>query len=304
MTQKPLSPSDIEHFVEFGFVKVPDCFDASPGSLADQWVKRAWERVALSPDDPSDWPPRIHVPGESSVLVRDFSPRAWAAIGQLCHHDRIDNDYKWSDGFVMNLGVGADEPWQPAGPKATGWHKDGDFFVHFLDSPEQALLTIVLWSDVVHQGGPTFIACDSVRPVATFLNEHREGVHPGGSDPAGRCCFDHLHAISQCSDFREATGKAGDVYFMHPFMLHAQSQNILRRPRFITNPPVRFLEPMQFSRADGSYNAVERGVLRALNVDSLDFAPTAPRERLVPDRIRHQQQLLAEAEQRRAQKQA
>lgn len=303
MTDQPLSPSDIEQFIKLGFVKVSSCFDASPGSLADRWVRNAWERTAFDPDDPSDWVDRIHLPSDDSVLVREFSPKAWAAIGQLCHHDRINEDYRWSNSFIMNLAIGADEPWTPPSAEAQGWHKDGDFFVHYLDSPEQALLTIVLWSDVVHQGGPTYIACDSIKPVATFLNEHREGVHPGGSENTiGRPNFSHRAFIESCTDFREATGKAGDVYFMHPFLLHASSQNILRRPRFITNPPVRFLEPMNFNRADGSYSPVEQAVLSALEVDHLDFAITTERERLVPDRVKRQKQLLEDAERRRAAK--
>ena len=54
----------------------------------------------------------------------------------------------WSDGFIINFGLGADQPWQPPSPEVSGWHKDGDFFRHFLDSPEQGLLTIVVWSDI------------------------------------------------------------------------------------------------------------------------------------------------------------
>jgi hypothetical protein len=53
-----------------------------------------------------------------------------------------------------------------------GWHKDGDFFRHFLVSAEQALLTFVLWTDMLHKGGGTFVAADSVPVVARFLAEH------------------------------------------------------------------------------------------------------------------------------------
>ncbi|MDA0321230.1 MAG: hypothetical protein O2923_00730 [Verrucomicrobia bacterium] len=62
---------------------------------------------------------------------------------------------------AVNYRLGADALWTPPGPDAQGWHKDGDFFLHFLDSPEQGLLTLVLWDDVVERGGPTYIVAES-----------------------------------------------------------------------------------------------------------------------------------------------
>jgi hypothetical protein len=67
-------------------------------------------------------------------------------------------------------------------PELSAWHKDGDFFRHFLDSREQGLLTIVLWTDMHHQGGGTFIAADSVPVIARYLAEHPEGVFPTDFD--------------------------------------------------------------------------------------------------------------------------
>ena len=41
----------------------------------------------------------------------------------------------WGDGFIINFALGAAEAWQPPKARRIGWHKDGDFFRHFLDSP-------------------------------------------------------------------------------------------------------------------------------------------------------------------------
>lgn len=186
--------------------------------------------------------------------------------------------------LLTRSGRRTDEEWIPPSPQAKGWHKDGDFFRHFLDSPEQGLLTIVCWSDVHHQGGATFVAGDSVGPVARFLAEHPEGVLPNG--------FDTAALLNECTDFVEATGRIGDVYLLHPFILHARSQNILRRPRYITNPPVHLAEPMDLNRADpADYSLVERAVLRGLGVDSYDFRRTGEPERIVPERVRRQEQM-------------
>jgi hypothetical protein len=66
------------------------------------------------------------------------------------------------------------------------------------------------------------------------------------------------------SSIVEATGKVGDVYLMHPLTLHSASENLLRIPRVITNPPVVLKEPFNFDRPDGRYSLVEKKTLREL----------------------------------------
>ena len=101
--------------------------------------------------------------------------------------------------------------------------------------------------------------------------------------------------IHQCSDFIELTGRTGDVVLLHPYILHSASNNPSGRPRFITNPNVSLAEPMNFNRDDpADHSLVELAVLRALDVERLDFRPTAPRERVIPEREARQARMLAE----------
>ena len=44
---------------------------------------------------------------------------------------------------------------------------------------------------------------------------------------------------------------AGDFIILHPFMLHASSNNKLRVPRWMTNPPILLKEPMNLNRERG-----------------------------------------------------
>jgi hypothetical protein len=223
------------------------------------------------------------MPALNHVPVREFSPRAFEAICQLVGGIERIEEPRWSDGFICNFGIGADRPWEAPSADVKGWHKDGDFFRHFLDSPEQALLVIVVWTDIEPRGGGTFIACDSVPVLARFLAERPEGVLPGG--------FGFQELIQECRDFVEITGRAGDVVLLHPFVLHTVSQNHNGTARMITNPPVHFKEPMNFHRADGDYSPIERSILQALQVEQLDFTPQNPRERIVPERVRRQAEM-------------
>jgi len=284
-----LGDADIEHFLTHGFVQLTDCFDTAPGSLADRWVKESWARNGISFDDPAAWPnDRIHMPGPEWVSVRDFAPRALAAMGELCGGaDRILQEVTWSNGFVANYGWGRDKEWAPPGRQAGDWHKDGDFFTHFLDSPEQGLLLIVLFTDINPRGGGTFIACDSVAPVARYLAAHPEGVSPAG--------FPGNELIGECHDLRETTGRAGDVFLLHPFLLHTPSYNHRSEARLMINPPVHLREPMCFDRrADGSaYSVVELAVLRALDAAHYDFQPAGPRSKIIPPRMANEAKLQA-----------
>ena len=287
-----LVDSDVDQFLTKGFVAVHGCFSRQ---AAEEFTQPVWDRLGYAADAPSTWAePVIHLAGRRQLDVREFAPKAWAAVCDLVGgEERISTEqpYVWNDGFIVNLWQGADEPWAPASPASPGWHKDGDFFRHFLDSPEQGLLTIVLWSDVEHRGGGTFVAADSVAPVARLLAERREGVLPDD--------FDYQDLISQCTSFVETTGRLGDVVLMHPYMLHSASQNHRGTARFITNPPIALKEPMAFNRSDpAEHSPVERAVLRALGMERLDYEPTAPREDVVPERV-HRQERMREEEQAR-----
>ncbi len=270
------------HFLEKGYLVVQDCIDPE---LARKWTDRACARLGVRREDPSTWTKDIvWMDHETTAPVRSLSPRAWGALCDVAGgEERIDdtvyglpsrghftsiNSHEWSDAFIVNFRRGAEEPWQPPSARVKGWHKDGSYFRHFLDSREQSLLTIVLWSDVAPRGGGTFIAPDSVGVVARYLRDHPEGVEP---DEFGRL-------IDRCREFVEVTGRAGTFLILHPFMLHASSQNHSGRPRFMTNPPVVLKEHMGFDRADrAAFSLLERATLYALGVDRLDFRPAAPR---------------------------
>jgi hypothetical protein len=280
-----LTDREVEQFLTKGYVKIEGAF---PRKVAEEWTRDCFRRLGYDMADPSSWAEtRIHMSGDKYVEVREFAPRVYDAMCDLAGEDRIQHPIRWSDHFIVNLGLRADEPWQPASPDVPGWHKDGDFFRHFLDSPEQGLLVFVNWTDVEHLGGPTYIATDSIPVLAKFLASRPDGVLPNE--------FDFRGLIGQCRHFEEATGAAGDVFLLHPFVLHAASQNPRRAIRIITNPPVHLSEPLNFDRPDqADFSLVERGILRALGVERLAFHPTGERERIVPERVRRQNQMRQE----------
>lgn len=291
-----MTEDELQHFYDKGFVIVEEAF---PREVAKEWTDRAFVRLGYDPDDPATWTEgKIHMPRLQNVKMKEFTPKAWAyACDLMGGEERIldPDNVLWGDSFIANFHFEAHREWEPPSPQSKGWHKDGDFFRHYLDSPEQGLLTIVIWSDIGPKGGGTFVACDSVGPVARYLREHPAGVHPMEQG------FGHL--INQCSDFGELTGKAGTVALIHPFLLHSSSQNISGIPRFITNPPVKFKEPMNFNRKNpDDFSPVEIAILKGLGVDRLDFQITGEREKIVPERVKRQAKMAEEEKARLTQR--
>ena len=282
-TLQVLSEADAPHFIAKGYVRVKNCVDPD---LAKKWTDEAYGRLGYDPADRSTWTKDIvWMDRHNKAAIKNISPRGWAALCDVTGgEDRIEHKImeiesqhfttidstEWSDAFVVNFKRGADKPWDPPSPASGGWHKDGSFFRHFLDSREQGLLTIVYWSDVVHKGGGTFIAPDSIKVVAKYLADHPEGVDPS---------FDFGSLLDQCHQFEEITGETGDFIILHPFMLHASSNNHSGRVRFMTNPPVVLKEPMNLNRQDpAEFSLIERATLHALGKERYDFRPTMPRE--------------------------
>lgn len=236
--------------------------------------------------------------------------------------DRVNPASKqWRDSLIVNLGS-PDRENKPDPPHALqGWHVDGDFFVHYLDSPEQGLLVIPLFTDIPPQGGGTMLYPAGMRIVARHLYDHPEGVSPRmvpRGDPAfgaernlgwfnavGSQGSSEAEADDDDDDegngYVEACGKTGDVYLLHPLMLHSATNNSLRNVRIITNPPVSLREPFDFSREDGEYSLVERATLRMLGKETgglQGWKIAHARERVTPERLRIQEKMKQQELQR------
>ncbi|WYZ40590.1 hypothetical protein EsH8_IV_000931 [Colletotrichum jinshuiense] len=296
----PLTEAQKEHFRNTGWLKLSNCFTKEQA----EWVtKDVWTRLGMDPNDKSTWKHRTNMPHHRTFDVSEYAPKAWAAICEVCGgEERVATESKeWRDSLIVNLGSDEFEGQESDPRELDNWHVDGDFFVHYLDSPEQGLLVIPLFTDIVPGGGGTIICPEAMPKVAKHLYDHPDGVsprmvprgHPDFSKEKNLNWFNLL--AGSCSDFVEAHGEVGDVYLLHPLMLHSASQNPLRRLRVITNPPVFLKQPHVFNRPDGSYSLVEQATLRALGSKSLpEWKITAARERVVPERLKIQELMKQE----------
>ena len=235
--------------------------------FAEEWVQYSIKNLLqIDESDPESWSDEINSlnSGDRNINIETVAPFTWDIICRLLGGpDAIDTRTRqFSNGFNINANVRANEPWQGPSQNSTGWHKDGWFFKHFLDSPEQALLVMVIWRDILPKSGGTFFAPDSVEPICKLLLNHPEGLphnHPWAKE------------IHRCSNFREMTAEQGDIVIIHPFTLHTGSANPSGRIRYMNNKVISLVNPMKFNRQDGAYTPLEKSILNALGKKSIDF---------------------------------
>jgi hypothetical protein len=303
-----LTEDQKEHFLQHGYIHLENCFTREQAAEVTSGV---WTRLGMSPTDKTTWTkPRVHMPSHRIFDCAAFAPRAWAAICALCGGEaRVTAaSRQWRDSLIVNLGDSAMAGRPPTPPRhLDNWHVDGDFFVHYLDSPEQALLVIPLFSDVrAGGGGGTMLCPDALAHIARHLFAHPEGVSPRMVPRAHpdfareRNLAWYIDLVQGCGEFVEAAGKVGDVFLLHPLMLHSASHNVLRLPRMIINPPVSLREPHCFDRPGGDYSLVEQKTMRCLGGEEAlkGWKITRPREPVVPQRVKIQEAMKMEEKRR------
>ncbi|WP_433476213.1 phytanoyl-CoA dioxygenase family protein [Spirillospora sp. CA-142024] len=124
-------------------------------------------------------------------------------------------------------------------------------------SKDRALLMFFLLSDVTENDAPTRLRTGSHRDVARVLEP--EGEH--GLD--ARDLAQRADAASTHRPTVFATGKAGDVYLCHPFLVHAGQPHSGKIPRFLAQPKLSPSTPIRLDRGKDA-SPVETAITRAL----------------------------------------
>jgi hypothetical protein len=156
----------------------------------------------------------------------------------------------------------------PDDPGDAGWHMEGSYAIDGkpgylnLRSRDRALLMLFLFSEVGPDDAPTRVKIGSHLDVPPFLVAAGER---GMTFFAVSAAMDKAGKLdSPDRELALATGHPGDVYLCHPFLIHAAQQHRGREPRFMAQPPLMPVAPLNLQREDGAYSPVERAVLRGL----------------------------------------
>lgn len=298
MAYKVLTKDQVEQFMENGWVQLEEAF---PRKVALDAQKIVWENVekrGVLQHDRSTWTKEMvqinenYSHGEFQLCNTERMANAIEDLigeGRWAHRSvygqtEIKSAYGW---WPINFSKGADKPWDvPTG----GWHWDGIHFRHAIDSPEQGLLCLCLFSDIRPHGGGTLVAEGSHKLVAKFLARHPDGIELKDAIPVANRSHPWLKeltnskgeadiskdvyaaaeeeqapsAINRIEKFMnwttdaegvrlkvlETSGGPGDAILCHPFLYHAASQNHLGVPRFMCNRTTPLKERLHLHRAN------------------------------------------------------
>ena len=222
---------DIDRFIADGFVKITGAFDRELGLRCQDQL---WTTTGLDRGAPASWT-------ESLVRVAAMASPEFTASANTDALTAAFDALVGPGGWRPRLGMGTFPLRFPSAepPREAGWHVEASFYG--ADGPRlnlrsrgRALLMLFLYSDVGPDDAPTAIRVGSHRAVPKVLAEY-------GSDgaPWMPVCERVVPETEQC-EVVSATGRIGDVYLCHPFVVHSATAHRGAVPRFMAQPP---LEP-------------------------------------------------------------
>lgn len=276
-----LSPEEADHFTRKGWLKVSQGISRHQALLVQAYIAN-YLRVHRGIDIFSEAFPLEEIiqiqsefagePFDSCLTERlsGYLDALTAPYGRSLETD-VGHWGWWS----INSHYGANLAWDIP---VQGWHWDGASFQHSVSECHKVgIVMLCLFSDVESRGGATLLAegshkaviatlrdadCaleltaawKSVRATIPWIAQLAGGLTYGSPVVAQRGGPSERQAFFALSyrdtrlnlDFRvvEATGKAGDVFLCHPFLIHAASYNHRQTPRFLCNRFAPFLGPL------------------------------------------------------------
>jgi hypothetical protein len=249
---------DTEAFVRDGYVVVRGAFGEDTARACREMIWDVLAERGIDPDDRATWAPpliRINCPDGEPFAAAGTSPRLHAAYGELIGAGR----------WVPRAGVGGTVPVRfpsEAYPGEIGYHIEGSYWGGTqwwanVRSRDRGLLALFLFSDVGPDDAPTRLIAGSHLFVPPVLAPAGEAGMPGGDVAAG------LQPSVLCRRAAEATGRAGDVYLCHPFIVHTATwPHRGSTARMVAQPAVAV--PGGFALDGSDPSPVARAIVRGL----------------------------------------
>jgi hypothetical protein len=257
-----LSQEQQAEFHRSGILRVPGAIAArAAASMCDSIWDMLSRNYKIRRDDSETWKAqRIMGTKErpkAITVAQVVNPALRATLDQLLAPEKWDCDQHWGSLLVSFPGAfpEASAGWNVP---SQGWHLDAPVVRALPDLYGVRIFTCL--AKVEPQGGATLAVAGSPRLARALANARgvaklrsadvRKGLvqrhswikdlcSPG--DSRGRVArFMNTGATIEDVDIRviEMTGEPGDVYLVHPVMMHAGSPNCLKTPRMVLSSTV------------------------------------------------------------------
>ncbi len=235
-------------YVRDGYVVVRG---AVPLAVASACADLLWEETGYDRDDPGSWVEPVRWVPYMADPPFAAAATAPAVVDAL---DALIGPGRWVPRTV--LGSFPLRFPHASEPDDAGWHIEASFRPDDADpgsdqdhlgwrvnasSRGRAALLLFLFSDVGQEDAPTRVRVGSHLDVPPVLA-------PFGA--RGASVPDVAGAIEEASRHRPtvlATGAPGDVFVCHPFLVHAAQPHHGTRPRFMAQPGIEPLVPLELT---------------------------------------------------------
>lgn len=250
---------DVDGFVRDGYVVVRGAFDADTAEACRQMI---WESLAghgVRRDDPATWRPSVEIPCPSGAPFAEAatSPALAAAYDELIGPGRWTRR-DWVGGLIPVRFPSEEYPGMGSGYHIEGSYEgpDGGYWAN-VRSRGRGLLALFLFSDTGPDDAPTRLVKGSHLYIPPILRPYGEA----GIDSAE--VGEKWRPSVLCRATAHATGKAGDVYLCHPFIVHTATwPHRGPAPRMMAQPAVHVPDGFVLDGSDPS--PVARAIVTGL----------------------------------------
>lgn len=289
---KVLTSGQIEQFMEKGWVKLEQAYTEKDALAAQDYVWKQLAQRGVLRGQRETWTQsmvKMNENYDTPEFRKCKTERLVGAIEDLIGEGRYlhrNTPIQWG-WWPVNFHNGAEQTWDVP---TEGWHIDGIHHPQYIDSGEQGLLALCMFSEIKPGSGGTLVAEYSHNIVANVFAEHPEGLgvkevialakqHPWLAKLTGQAASES--EISRIDFFMnnvtvdnkgnrlrvvETTGAPGDVILGHPFLFHAASQNCSGNPRFMCNNRASLIDNLHLQHLNAEdYTPLEQSIKRAIS---------------------------------------
>ena len=241
---------DLDAFLRDGYVAIRGAVDADTVAAVRELIWDSLGRRGIRPDDRASWPPLAE--GMDDLAGAPFRA-AYLAPALTVAYDELIGPGRWQPWADLGESVVVRFPAEDERANA-GYHIEGSYagplgrpgrwWVN-VRSRARGLLALFLFTDVGRDDAPTRLLCGSHLAVPRFLAPYGEA----GTDSDA----EFWRPSTLCRMAAHATGKAGDVFLCHPFMVHTATwPHRGSGPRMIAQPAVNAPDGFALDGSDPS----------------------------------------------------